>query len=456
MVTATKTSNDLVDLSYKSAKTDFTNKSVSDLYKKADTNRTTSKNEDFKEVLNSKTSSKNEDTEKVSDVNNNQPTSEETDAQKLDELKDKLEKMEKDSESGKTVSKDDLKEILSELYNLLVKLGNKDSNLKTDVKLNSESLEMMLKGITDQKSSISDLNSILENMSELLKNDSVKNSLDNDSLKLMEKLLNNLSSNLADDNSESTKGIKNNLKNLMSEISNILGNKQNENGGVFELKDMLNQSYSQSDNESSTESNDTEASKDNKVVSKEDKFLNSLLDDKKDDSLNKINLFASRSSAIQNQGVNTVRGLTINKATFVDDLIKDVKYMNTNSLKELTVKVNPGNLGEITIKLIQEDGLMKANLKANSKETTSLLSQNLTEIKKQLGEQNIKIADVNIELYHDDTTHFSGKDFAGNFAGEQNKQNNSSQSNVSNEQVTSSDSLAENLAKDNSNINMFA
>ena len=80
--------------------------------------------------------------------------------------------------------------------------------------------------------------------------------------------------------------------------------------------------------------------------------------------------------------------------------------MSNNGLKELTVKVNPGNLGEITIKLVQEDGVMKANLKANSKETTDLLSQNLADIKKQLGEQNIKIADVNIELYQDDTTFF--------------------------------------------------
>jgi flagellar hook-length control protein FliK len=130
--------------------------------------------------------------------------------------------------------------------------------------------------------------------------------------------------------------------------------------------------------------------------------------------------------------------------------------MSTNSLKELTVKVNPGNLGEITIKLVQEDGLMKASLKANSKETTSLLSQNLAEIKKQLGEQNIKISNVNIEIYQDDTTYFNENGFAGNLAGEQNKQNNSSQNNVSNDQVISSDVSEENLAKDNSNINMFA
>ena len=86
-----------------------------------------------------------------------------------------------------------------------------------------------------------------------------------------------------------------------------------------------------------------------------------------------------------------LKELTINKATFADDLIKDVKFMSNNSLKELTVKINPGNLGEITIKLVQEDGVMKANLKANSKETTALLSQNLAEIKKQISEQNIKI-----------------------------------------------------------------
>ena len=344
----------------------------------------------------------------------------------------------------------------TELMNLLNKLGIKEEDIKSNGEVNSDILQTMIEGINGDSTSNSNLSSGIEKLRQLLQTDSVKDGLDTDSLKLMQKLLSNLSANIADDNTKATKDIKSGIKNLMSEISNMLDNKQNQNEKVLTLEDMLNKNYSQDNKESSTENerNNATASKDSKEVSKEDKFLNSLIDDDKDSSLNKINLFASRTQTIQNQSVDTVRGLTINKATFADDLIKDVKFMSNNSLKELTVKINPGNLGEITIKLVQEDGVMKANLKANSKETTALLSQNLADIKKQIGEQNIKIADVNIELYQDDTTFFSEQGFGRQLSQEQ---ENSNTSNSENGEINTEDSLIENIQTiDNGNINFLA
>ena len=98
---------------------------------------------------------------------------------------------------------------------------------------------------------------------------------------------------------------------------------------------------------------------------------------------------------------------------------------------------------------------MKANLKANSKETSELLSQNLTDIKKQLGEQNIKIADVNIELYQDDTTFFSEQGFGGQLSEEQGRNNNSN-SNTGNNVTMTEEDLIENIASNDNNIDFFA
>ncbi|MCE5220751.1 MAG: flagellar hook-length control protein FliK [Clostridium sp.] len=433
MVAATKTSinstTNSIDISVKDSKTNLSSKSTTELYK-AENSKTTSgsessKSENFKDVLSSKANSKEADAQKVDNTNKTKTK----DTAKIDELKGKLEELEKDSKSA---SKDDVNNILNELLSLLAKLGIKEDDLKSKVEINSDNLKNMINGIG-------------------------ADGLDTDSLKLMEKLLSNLSTNLADDNTEATKDIKSGIKNLMSEISNMLDNKQNQNGKVLTLEDMLNKNYSQDNKESSTEneSNNATRSKDSKEVSKEDKFLNSLIDDDKDSSLNKINLFASRTQTVQNQGVDTVRGLTIDKATFTDDLIKDVKFMSNNGLKELTLKVNPGNLGEITIKLVQEDGIMKANLKASSKETTSLLSQNLTDIKKQLSEQNIKISDVNIELYQDDTTFFKEQGFGGQLSGEQERSNNNN-SNTSNNTKINEEELIDNITSDNNNIEFFA
>ncbi|NRT79403.1 flagellar hook-length control protein FliK [Clostridium beijerinckii] len=456
MVTATKSSNDSSNsldrmLNSFTSNTKASKSSFETI--KASANAYTSKKDDFKNVLKSKSDSKVEDnTQSTSTVDEKQNSTvdgkqnltgvEDTDINNTDELNEKLKELEKESKSA---SEDKMKDILSELLNLLAKLGIKQDNISENGTINSKV------GIDGTNTTVSNtnLNSIMEKIAELLKNDSVKSNLGVNSLNLMKKLLGNLNSNIKENSTESTKS---SLKGIMSEIYDLLENKQNAGNKVLTLEDVLSKSYSQDNSENDNSS----ASKNNTpTASKEEKFLNSLVDDNKDDSLNKINLFASRTSAIQNQGVNNTRGLTINKATFVDDLIKDVKFMSTNSLKELTVKVNPGNLGEITIKLVQEDGLIKANLKANSKETSVLISQNLSDIKKQLGEQNLKISDVNIELYQDDTTFFSERSFGGQLSEEQ-KRNNTRNSSAGNNLGSSEEDLVDNIEANDSNIEFFA
>ncbi|WP_026888285.1 flagellar hook-length control protein FliK [Clostridium beijerinckii] len=447
MVTATKNSNNSsnsLDSMLKSftSNTNFESKSTSEVTKTLN-NSYTSRKDDFRNVLKSKSDSKADEKDRyISSVNQSQNSAGVENTDDTNELNEKLEELEKESKSA---SKDKMKDILSELLSLLAKLGIKQDNINANGAINSKL------GVDGTNSTLSNggLNSIMEKIVELLKNDSVKSKLDVSSLNLMEKLLGNLNGSIKENATESTKS---NLKGIMSEISDLLENKQNAGNKVLTLEDMLSKNYSQDNGESE----DSSASKNNTpTASKEEKFLNSLVDDNKDDSLNKINLFASRASAIQNQSVNNARGLTINKATFADDLIKDVKFMNTNSLKELTVKVNPGNLGEITIKLVQEDGLIKANLKANSKETSALISQNLSDIKKQLGEQNLKIADVNIDLYQDDTTFFSDQSFGGQLS-EEERRNNTRNSNAGNNLAASEEDLVENIEANDSNIEFFA
>lgn len=439
MVTATNTLTNSktgsLDFLAKTSKISYSDNVISEVSKINNSKVSSkSKNDDFKEVLNSKVSYKDDDTKRIQNSDDSKE-----DISKLDELKEELKKLDEESKSD---SKDDVQEMLNQLLNLLAKLGIDVEKLKQKGQISSDALKNLLESIKENYSS----SSTMEKLLGLMKNDSVKDALDADSLKYMEKILNNLSSKIADDNTQNAKDIKSSIKNLMSEISNVLDSKQNAK--VLTLEEMLkNNSQDSKDGSLGNESN--------KEASKEDKFLNSLLNDNKDDSLNKINLFASRSQVIQNQSGDTVRGLTINKATFANDLIRDVKFMSTNAMKELTVKVNPGNLGEITIKLIQEDGLMKANLKANSKEATAILSQNLSEIKKQLTEQNIKIADVKVEIYQGDTTFFNEQGFGGQLSEEQRKSSNNSSNVVSNE-ITTDEELNNNIATNDSELDLLA
>ncbi|MDU4800974.1 MAG: flagellar hook-length control protein FliK [Clostridium butyricum] len=365
--------------------------------------KTSNKKDDFKEVLNSKKSSD----EKNDKITNKDDNSSEINT-KLKELKDKLQELKEKSEEDST-DKDKINEIIESLLNSL-------NNL---LGLNTEIKDMSL------ETSGSDSLKVLNQLVELLSSENAKSSFDSESLTSMKDLLSHLQGQLSDESKVSDK-MKDGLGDIISKLTDMIDDANNNGKKVLTLEEMLNKGYSQ--DQSSNESENNEMFSGKKETSKEDKFLNSLLDDNKDNSVdNKINLFASRTQNVQGQNT-VVRGLTVNKATFTQDLIQDVKYMSTNNLKELTVKVNPGNLGEITIKLIQEDGLMKANLKANSKETTALLSQNLAEIKKELGDQSIKISEVNIDLYNEDTTFFKDGGFGGALSQEQGRDENKSSS----------------------------
>jgi len=375
--------------------------------------KTSNKKGDFKDVLNSKKSSE-EYSNKVTDKN----TKNSEEDTRLKELKDKIQELKEKSEEDST-NKDEINEIIESLLNSLNNLLELKDNSNVNQQLNLEIKDMSLE--TSGSDSLKVLNQLLE----LLSSENAKSSFDSESLTSMKDLLSHLQGQLSDESKVSDK-MKDGLGDIISKLTDMIDDANNNGKKVLTLEEMLNKGYSQ--DQSSNESENNEMFSGKKETSKEDKFLNSLLDDNKDNSVdNKINLFASRTQNVQGQNT-VVRGLTVNKATFTQDLIQDVKYMSTNNLKELTVKVNPGNLGEITIKLIQEDGLMKANLKANSKETTALLSQNLAEIKKELGDQSIKISEVNIDLYNEDTTFFKDGGFGGTLSQEQGRDENKSSS----------------------------
>ena len=199
------------------------------------------------------------------------------------------------------------------------------------------------------------------------------------------------------------------------------------------------------------------------ILEKEDKFLKQVLgtDNEDDSKMNSFSLF-TRTTVNENSNISKVNDTNvINKDSMVKDVVKNIKYMDVNGVKELVVKIKPKELGEISIRLIQDDGVMKANIKASSKETYSLLSQNLNDIKKYLQDQNIKIQDVELGLYSDDTTFFKDGEFDNN-SFDNNAFNGNHQSfrgNQGSKNATDVNNEAldyENEAEDSSNINMLA
>lgn len=194
-------------------------------------------------------------------------------------------------------------------------------------------------------------------------------------------------------------------------------NAESTNSGFDEnLNDQSQDSSSQFSNDAAS----TDASTEN--------FLKNLVgnsdSDKSDNSFSKVTAFMNQitqnTTEIKPEDVQTV-----NRATFIEDMIKSVKYMENNNLKELTVKINPKELGEVVISLTMDKGVMKANLTATNREAYNLLNSSLSDMNSKLNNQNMKIQAFSVNIYNEDSTYFAGQ---GN---EQNNQRNGNNGNNS-------------------------
>ncbi len=152
---------------------------------------------------------------------------------------------------------------------------------------------------------------------------------------------------------------------------------------------------------------DKNASNNNSILEKEEAFLKGILEDK-DKGEGKINLFmnylkVSTSAESPNENQSEV---VVSKVNFVNDIIKTVKFMETSSLKELKVSINPKEIGELLITVTMESGKMKANIEANSKDSYNLLMSNLEDIKKAMASNEVSLQDINVSINQGDTTFF--------------------------------------------------
>ncbi|MFR5171754.1 MAG: flagellar hook-length control protein FliK, partial [Clostridium paraputrificum] len=348
--------------------------------------------------------------------------------------------------------------IISLLPSIVEKVPNEPINLENVVEsINNTFIKEtnlfidLEKGLeVSDKNNFKDIQSILNEFVRVLDEEVIPN-LDNQvlqedvsRLKNEVEVFNNiLSSNIPTLDEKSVVGLKNIIKekiNTDESNSNILVGKEIEEE-VNPIPVM----------EEETSGNSSEWSKES--FDNEEKVLHSILNDGEDNKVTtKFTLMNNNISSRNIEKVDAPK--VINRANMVEDIVKSVKYMNSNNIKELVVRINPKDLGEVAIRVIQEDGIMKANLKASSKETYSILSQNLGDIKRYLGEQNIKIQQVDISLY-EDTTYFK-EEFQGQAFNQERRENQSS-----NKQIEVNSSLIEEEFEENevdmlSNINMLA
>lgn len=118
------------------------------------------------------------------------------------------------------------------------------------------------------------------------------------------------------------------------------------------------------------------------------------------------------------------------------DFIQAIKYLKVNNLEEISVKMNPKDLGELHIKVIKSNNEEKVVVTSYNIDTFNLLKDNVNEIKNNLNILDINIKEVAVEIKNGNQNDFS--------------QDLSQQFNRNKEQRKTSKFISENNNKDDS------
>lgn len=299
------------------------------------------------------------------------------------------------------------------LYSILGIFNQEDTMNKIKEKL-KESIDIL-----DDLGSIENINK-KEVLNELLE----KYNLDHNGLKRI--LGSFISLDEDQENINAVKKLKDDIESLLSKMEefmkeNSTDKAQNIKGlkkfkglqklkSIEEIKNSLKQNLVSFKENKGNEELKNENSFLYSINGDEKDFLKVLTKDPKEDkaiSMDKVHLGLNKLSnlKIDNQEVaKQIKMPVINKYTFNNDIIKSIKFMNLNNLKELSVRIVPRELGELVIKVSVENGVMKANISSTTKETYQLLQNNTKEILSKLQGESIKVEEFSVDIYDQNNT----------------------------------------------------
>lgn len=384
--------------------------STSDKVKKSEGNKGYSNKEFSKELKNYSTDNESSKTKSVNSIKQ----------EKVKEpSKDYIVSSEEIHEDEKLITSEDMQSLINLIITLLNKEDTpKDEMVSSDLISGNEG-KVELQPLIDLLGSEKKANGLLE----LLREASISSDMKNKLTELLT-LINEDITEL-DNSSESLmklltaeEGIDND--DLISQLQKIVSmkdaNKGEEPLNIPRRIELEANVIEKSSVVARVENNEESSSSKDSKFSKETAILNKVINgEEKDSKVTRAADFMSYfENSVQKSGeVSSEKPIAITKSDLNNDVIKALSYMDKNGVKDLTVKIYPKELGEISISVSMEQGALKAMIKATSKETVEMLALGLKDINEKLNGNNIKIQSVDIGLYEEDTTYYAHENSQG-------------------------------------------
>ena len=320
-------------------------------------------NRNLKQIANLISQTKNQNLFSVSKTQTQNVQSQATQEVTTQKVTQKVTQDDSESKDTSDVKSDDITKIISQLqllYNMMAKNDNTPAKQNT---ANSSA--------TNSSSQISDLKTQVSDL--ITKLQAAKDGQDTKQIGSAIKLVESVVEKVTQTTSNGSGNFENLLTEIKTQLKAVLNNTNGTVSQTVTVKNIVD----------TVKDDSTESKKSADGTQKEDKILKSIIDDGSDKTDKTYERFAQVQSKITNQNTDAkiTNPVSVNKETLPSDLVKTVKYMNTNNIKELTVNINPKELGEVVIKIVQSEGVMKATIKASTNEAYTILSQNESEIK---------------------------------------------------------------------------
>ena len=224
---------------------------------------------------------------------------------------------------------------------------------------------------------------------ELIKQNIENGNFDNEELVQLKKILD--------------KGLTPSIKNLKTETTDIENKLKQEVNNLEAYKKLEVSSLSNKNNilENNLQKLD--------IKDKDLSTLESILDIKdgndfmfQNNNLNSLSTKASGNNGLKEVPINNIRQEFIG-----EDIVKTVKYLNSNGIEEIKIKISPRELGDMTIKLIKNAEETKVSIIVSKEDVFDMVNKNIGDITKHLSDLNIKIKEIAVDINNDNQKFFS-------------------------------------------------
>lgn len=305
--------------------------------------------------------------------------------------------------------------------------GNIDDELLQSIlnSLNISNLNNELDNINNMSNkSEQDINSLIDDLNNLDSDKLIGNLLSNniqDEAQLSKDIFNDLMQDIVVDNKLLNLRQKLEAKNINSEESilsssiedatNIqknevdknIDNQRNNIIDVVNIEESYNQLEISSLSNKSSLFNNTKSELENDDLD----TLEGILEEDSNNFIGFNNIVTEAENNSSKFNVESAPIREVRQEVIGDDIVQTVRYLNENGLEEIKVKINPRELGEMTIKIMKSLEETKLSITITNEDIYDLVNKNVSEITKHLKSLDINVKEIFVDVKSNNEHFFS-------------------------------------------------